>query len=350
MIDTPAHAGPRLDELVAELAVLFAPCEGAYSPRTFKGYAADLRAFVSWCWANQCNWLPALPHDIAKFIDHESEHHRLSTLKHRVQAIAFVHRIRELGLPTAHMAVRLALRRAARRQLSRPRQVRGLTNAIRAQLVATCPSTLAGFRDAAIISVGYDTLCRGGELAVMCLADIAFGPDDAAMVTIPRTKTDISGEGRIAYLSPETTSLLRRWLDAAHVQSGPLFRNLHRDRCGDELLHASSIRRLIKRAIVRAGLDASAAKEFSGHSMRIGAAQDMLVAGYGALAIMQAGGWKSADVVLRYVEKAAALELHARRWTSLAEALAQDVDRHMRPPAGPDLVVPRPYMKKLRLP
>ena len=43
--------------------------------------------------------------------------------------------------------------------------------------------------------------------------------------------------------------------------------------------------------------------------MRIGAAQDMMVAGFDALAIMQAGGWKSANVVLRYVENAATREL-----------------------------------------
>ena len=74
----------------------------------------------------------------------------------------------------------------------------------------------------------------------------------------------------------------------------------------------------------------------------------MFVTGYGALAIMQAGGWKSADVVLRYVENAATQELHARRWTSLAEALDKGGDRNMRPPAGPDLAVPRSsYFQKL---
>jgi hypothetical protein len=84
--------------------------------------------------------------------------------------------------------------------------------------------------------------------------------------------------------------------------------------------------------------------------MRIGAAQDMLVAGYGALAIMQAGGWKSADVVLRYVEKAAAQQLHERRWVSLAEVLAKGTDAKQQMPVTPDLVVPRPNLLKLRLP
>ncbi len=337
-------------DLDSELEALFAPCVGAYSPRTFKGYTCDLRVFAIWCQVNQCNWIPASPYDVAKFIDDQAEQHRLSTLKRRVNAIAFAHRIRELRLPTGHTAVRLALRRAARSQLSRPRQVRGLTNAIRAKLVAACPPTLAGLRDAAIISVGYDTLCRGSELAAMCVEHIAFESNGTAVVMIPRTKTDITGEGRVAYLSPETASVLRRWLLAADVKNGPLFRSLHLKRLSRGLLHTSSIRRLIKRGIERSGLEPSAAREFSAHSMRIGAAQDMLVAGYGALAIMQAGGWKSADVVLRYVEKAAML-LHARRWASLAEALAKgaDADRHHLG-GGPDLVVPRPYLLKLRLP
>jgi hypothetical protein len=103
----------------------------------------------------------------------------------------------------------------------------------------------------------------------------------------------------------------------ARLRDGPLFRALHLSSPSEGPLATSSIRRLIKRATVRAGLDASIAMELSGHSMRIGAAQDMMVAGFDALAIMQAGGWKSANVVLRYVENAATKDLHARRWRSL---------------------------------
>ncbi|MFO0991266.1 MAG: hypothetical protein U1E67_04985 [Hyphomicrobiales bacterium] len=55
--------------------------------------------------------------------------------------------------------------------------------------------------------------------------------------------------------------------------------------------------------------------------MRIGAAQDMLVAGFDALAIMQAGGWKSANVILRYVENASTKELHDRRWKAIGSGI-----------------------------
>ncbi|OZB12782.1 MAG: hypothetical protein B7X55_13925 [Rhodobacterales bacterium 34-62-10] len=43
---------------------------------------------------------------------------------------------------------------------------------------------------------------------------------------------------------------------------------------------------------------------FSGHSMRVGAAQDLLTKGFDTVAIMRAGGWKSVGVLARYLEAA----------------------------------------------
>ena len=51
--------------------------------------------------------------------------------------------------------------------------------------------------------------------------------------------------------------------------------------------------------------------------MRIGAAQDMLVTGFDQLAIMQAGGWKTAHVVLRYIENSTTNTIHQQRWERL---------------------------------
>ena len=168
-----------------------------------------------------------------------------------------------------------------------------------------------------LISVGYYTLCRNSEITAMRVEHVTIGSHGTAMIVIPRSKSDAAGNGRVAYLSPETTALLKKWLEEAALQKGPLFRSLHLGRLSDQSLDTSSIRRLIKRATRRAGI--SIANNLSGHSMRIGAAQDMMVAGFDALAIMQAGGWKSANVVLRYVEKAATQELHNRRWRSLSQ-------------------------------
>ena len=58
-------------------------------------------------------------------------------------------------------------------------------------------------RDAALISVGYDTLCRSSELALMDVDHVRFEKDGTATLFIPRSKSDVAGDGRIAYLSPE---------------------------------------------------------------------------------------------------------------------------------------------------
>lgn len=79
----------------------------------------------------------------------------------------------------------------------------------------------------------------------------------------------------------------------------------------------SSIRRLIKVAAKRAQLNREIAQSLSGHSMRVGAAQDMLVAGTDMIGIMHAGGWKTHAVLSRYVENASAELMHERRWDKI---------------------------------
>jgi len=293
---------------------VFAAAADAYAPATLRGYKADLQTFKRWCSRRNYPVLPAKPAAVAQFVNAQIDAHAVSTIKRRICAIAFAHAMLDLPLPTKGNAIRLALRRAARRKPSRPKQVLGLTNRIRARILNSKCRSLAELRDATLISVGYDTLCRSSELAAMRIEHLDLSH---RKILIPRSKSDITGAGRIAYLSPATARLIKRWLKSTKLRDGPLFRSLHLGRLADAPLVTSSIRRLVKRATGRSGIAPHTAHELSGHSMRIGAAQDMLVAGFDALAIMQAGGWKSANVVLRYIENAATRELHDRRWKAI---------------------------------
>jgi integrase len=310
-----------------KLDAVFKAAAGAYSPATIRGYKADLHIFAKWCAPRKCSALPAKPAAVAEFVDAQIDAHCVSTIKRRVCAIAFAHAMLDLPLPTKGTAIRLALRRAARKKPSRPKQVAGLTNHIRTKVISCKCQSLAELRDATLISVGYDTLCRSSELAAMRIEhlDLHHGK-----ILIPRSKSDTTGAGRIAYLSPTTAKLIKRWLSSTKIHNGPLFRSLHLGRLSDGPLSTSAIRRLVKRATGRSGIAPHTAVALSGHSMRIGAAQDMLVAGFDALAIMQAGGWKSANVVLRYIENAATKELHDRRRRELNAAVRSVGSRTFR--------------------
>jgi integrase len=291
-------------------------CKGAYAERTLRGYRNDLELFRAWCEKLGHTWLPTQPATIAAFIDEETQDKALSTVKRRVEAVKFAHRMSDLPSPVGHSEVRLALRRAMHANRSRPKQARGLTREWLERIIAACPDDLAGKRDAAIVCVGYDSLARSYELSLL---EVEHVSDDCATILIPRSKTDQSGDGRLAYLAPRTRDVLGEWLDASGITRGPLFQGLHTRKLSGKPLSTSAIRRLVKRAAMCADQEQGEATSMSGHSMRVGAAQDMMIAGLDHIAIMQAGGWKTVDMVARYVENAAAHNLHLRRWASIAQ-------------------------------
>ena len=57
----------------------------------------------------------------------------------------------------------------------------------------------------------------------------------------------------------------------------------------------------------------------SGHSTRVGAAQDLTAAGFGLAEIMQNGRWKTGETLMRYTE-----HLQARRGAMAKLAVLQN--------------------------
>ena len=70
------------------------------------------------------------------------------------------------------------------------------------------------------------------------------------------------------------------------------------------MLSPDTVKRLVKEGAKLADVDPVEAREFSDHSMRVGAAQDLLRRGFDTAAIMRAGGWTSINVVSRYLAHA----------------------------------------------
>ena len=70
---------------------------------------------------------------------------------------------------------------------------------------------------------------------------------------------------------------------------------------GDQL-DASQVPRIFKAMAERAGLPGEVVEGISGHSTRVGAAQDMVASGIEMPAILQSGRWKTTAMVNRYAE------------------------------------------------
>lgn len=95
---------------------------------------------------------------------------------------------------------------------------------------------------------------------------------------------------------------ITEWIEKTGICCGPVIRAMRKNGKPQDGLSGGSVGKIFKRLAVRANLPESIASGLSGHSARVGAAQDMAAAGIDIIAIMQAGGWKSPNIVGRYIE------------------------------------------------
>jgi len=277
--------------------------EGAYSERTLHGYGADIRVYTRWC--AQAGHAPfgEDPEAVVQFVEIGMADRAPATIRRRLVALRKLYRLLGLHDPLDDEGVKLAVRRALRRNGRRSAQALGLGASLRDRLIGACPETLKGLRDRALIAVGYDVLARRSELVGLQCEDLVR-LERGAKILIRQAKTDPYRQGRFAYLSVGGVAHLQAWLEAAQIRSGPLFRPMVNGWPQPRPLHACGVNRALKEAAQRAGVSAEAIRQLSGHSMRVGAAQDLVIAGRSVLQIMTAGRWTSTNVLGAYVRAA----------------------------------------------
>ena len=276
--------------------------EGAYSEHTLSSYQSDFGLFARWCRRHRTPFLPASVASVTSYLGDEGIRLKPSTMKHRLSAIRKLHQLCRLPDPTDDPEVDLAMRRVRRAKPSRPKQAWGLTAALCELLLAACSDDLIGLRDKVLVSVGFDTLCRRGELVALSIGDLTPNANGRFSILVRRAKNDPEGAGRTAHLSTRTSKLVREWLAAIGVEKGPLLRPVYRSKALGLYLEALTISRVLKKLAQRAGVLAGKGSDVSGHSLRVGAAQQLVLDGHGILKIMRVGGWRSMNVVARYVE------------------------------------------------
>jgi len=94
---------------------------------------------------------------------------------------------------------------------------------------------------------------------------------------------------------------LRSWLNAAGIDTGPIFRGVDRHgNVAESALTGRSVALIVKRAADRAGLDADA---YSGHSLRAGFTTQAARSGTPERIIMRHTGHKSEKMVREYIRE-----------------------------------------------
>jgi len=170
-------------------------------------------------------------------------------------------------------------------------------------------NSLRGYRDRALLLIAYDTMCRRSELVKIKLNNIseqknyAKENSSSTVIFIEQSKTDQEANGRWLKIGSKATQALNDWLKVSKIEDGYLFRGISRNERLSNSLTSGQICRIYKRLAKAAGFDDHFIRHVSGHSMRVGAAQDLLISGASLPVMMAKGRWSKPDTVMRYVEK-----------------------------------------------
>ncbi len=284
--------------------------DGAYAPSTIRAYRANFIMFIHYCESVDACALPTLPETIATFIEKlTADQYHSSTIRQIIVSIATLHTLNNYPNPATHSEVKIALRRMHRKIGRFSQQAHGITKDLLDEMLAVTDTSMRGIRDRALLLVAYDTMCRRSELVHLEVRDIDFQfPDrksgtESAIIFIKQSKSDQESNGRWLKISTEAARALKSWLSCAGIKEGTIFRGVGRGSHVTDTLTSGQICRIYKRIATEAEFGDDFVKHVSGHSMRVGAAQDMLLAGATLPMMMTKGRWSKPDTVMRYVEK-----------------------------------------------
>ena len=184
------------------------------------------------------------------------------------------------------------------------KQAVGINQETLKKMLINTDENLIGLRNRAILLTAYHGMCRRSELIGLRVEDITYTAEHSIKIKLRRSKTDQEGLGRWLHLSADAQEAIMLWLKTSGIYAGKLFRGINKAGKLSEGLSSSQINRIYKKLAIKSKLDLDLIKNISGHSMRVGAAQDLLTAGTSLAKIMQLGRWSKTDTVMRYVEHA----------------------------------------------
>ena len=296
--------GTERDPTLAEqLGQFVRAASGAFSCNTERALKSDLAIYAGWCVERGERALPATPETVAAFVDAKAEVRAPATVRRYVTSLVIAHRALGLEKRIKSPPVQLALKRMHRRKGRRQDQATGLTWPLRQRLVEAAGDSLIDDRNRALLAVAYDAMLRRAELTALQVADLLEEVQGDGSLLVRRSKTDGEGRGEVVWVGLDTVRLIYAWLDRAGIADGRLFRSVGKGGRIGERLHPCQVPRIVKAMAREAGLPEAVAAGLSGHSARVGAAQDMVAAGIELPAILHAGRWKSTAMVNRYGER-----------------------------------------------
>jgi hypothetical protein len=97
--------------------------------------------------------------------------------------------------------------------------------------------------------------------------------------------------------------LLNQWIAEAGIKEGPVFVRVHGATSVGGSLTPQVVSTVFRKVGQWIGLEKQEWEKISGHSARVGAAQDLLALNMDLPSVMQAGRWRDTRMPMRYGER-----------------------------------------------
>lgn len=282
------------------------------SENTWLALENNWAQFEKWCTEHNHIPLPATPTVFIEFLNAVAADTKPSTLSMYRWAISIVHLCVSLPDPTAAFKSKSRMESIRRRKVIQGKAVPRQASPFRLEHLMIVQEmwgesdNLRERRDVALLTLAYESMLRESELARVKVSDLYLDGDGSAILFVPFTKADKSGDGQVKALCDNTYQYLQRYFAIAGLEGDTLaFTGINeksnRPIAQANPLHGKTIDRIFARAheLIKDKITVPV-KVWSGHSARRGGAMDLLAAGYSLAQIQQAGGWKSPIMVLRY--------------------------------------------------
>ncbi len=299
----------------------------AFSPNTWRQLMSVMRICHRWSIDNRRPFLPMLPADLRDYLNWLQENGRASsTIATHGSLISMLHRNAGLTPPNASPLVFRAVKK-----INRVAVVTGertgqavpfrLEDLLELDALWSGPASLRQKRDLAFLHVAYSTLLRVSEISRLRVRDISRAPDGRIILNVSYTKTIVQTGGLIKSLSSQSSHRLSEWLSLSGISTEPdafLFCPVHRSGSATfsitRPLSTPAMESIFAHAWQTIGTvetvnpNKGRYKTWTGHSARVGAAQDMAGRGYAVAQIMQEGTWKKPETLMRYIRNLQAHE------------------------------------------
>jgi len=282
------------------------------SYNTTRAYKSDFNDFSLFCAQNGFKTLPSEPKIVSLYLTQLSTKNvKISTIKRRLVSIGVVHKLKGHYLDTKHPSIienimGIRRRKGSAQKGKKPILINDLKKIINV-IDKENNEEIKKSRDRSIILIGFSGGFRRNEIVSLDYDDLDF-VNEGLKINLRRSKTDQFGEGIVKGLPYFENSeycpvkSVRRWIELANINSGPLFRrftkglNLSNNRLTDQ-----TVALLIKEYLELAGINS---KNYSGHSLRSGFATSAAESGVEERKIMAMTGHKSPEMVRRYIKEA----------------------------------------------